>query len=112
MNISSSHDFPAFYCAKTYNKIKSPLKVDNPKDAAHIISMHKKLRMNTGMLFTVPIPDDHSLNPKEVELKIIDSLKKAKSLNIIGKDVTPFLLKELNENADGKFLEASKFLNK
>lgn len=58
----------------------------------------------------VSVPKEHALNPNEVEIEISKALEKAKRMRIKGKNVTPLLLKELNEITSGKFLKTSKYI--
>ncbi len=44
-----------------------------------------------------------------IEESIQKALKEADSLNITGKDVTPFLLKRVSEITEGKSLSSSMF---
>lgn len=66
------------------------------------------LGINTGILFTVSIPEKYALQPSVVDAAIVEALKKASSMRITGKQVTPFLLSELNKITRGQSLEASE----
>lgn len=59
-------------------------------------------------MFTVPIPEKYALDSKEMESAIHKALENAKYQNISGKNVTPFLLEELNRITHGQSLQASK----
>lgn len=61
------------------------------------------------MLFGVPIPDEHSLEPELIEEVIQAALTsiERKEKNIMGKEVTPFLLEKVKTLTSGKSLDAS-----
>ncbi|XP_043495368.1 pseudouridine-metabolizing bifunctional protein C1861.05 [Polistes fuscatus] len=107
VNIGHTYNFPAFYCAETYDQLKAPFKVKDSKDAADFIRIQRELNLSTGILLAVSVPKEHALNPNEVETEISKALEKAKRMHIKGKNVTPLLLKELNEMTSGKFLKTN-----
>lgn len=107
IKIGETNYFPAFYCTETFRKIKVPRKVSNPKQAAMILKAQRDLGLQTGLLFAVPIPEKYALDPKEMDSAICKALENAKSRGITGKDVTPFLLEELNRITRGQSLQAN-----
>lgn len=108
IKIGETPEFPAFYCSETSDKIKAPCRVSNANEAAAVLQAQRTLGINTGILFAVPIPEEHALKPDIVESAISEALRKADSTNVTGKQVTPFLLSELNEITCGQSLDASK----
>ncbi|XP_043263251.1 pseudouridine-metabolizing bifunctional protein C1861.05 [Colletes gigas] len=110
IKIGKTNHFPAFYCTETFNKIETPHKVSSSKEAANILKYQIKLGLRTGLLFAVPIPKTYALDPKEMELAICKALESAKCKDITGKNVTPFLLEELNKITKGQSLQANAAL--
>nr|XP_003706990.2 PREDICTED: pseudouridine-metabolizing bifunctional protein C1861.05 [Megachile rotundata]XP_012148993.1 PREDICTED: pseudouridine-metabolizing bifunctional protein C1861.05 [Megachile rotundata]XP_012148994.1 PREDICTED: pseudouridine-metabolizing bifunctional protein C1861.05 [Megachile rotundata] len=110
IKIGETNHFPAFYCTETFQKLKVPHRVSNSKEAADTLKAQKELNLQTGLLFVVPIPQKYALDPKEMELAICKALEKAKSNHVSGKDVTPFLLKEVNNITHGQSLQANMAL--
>jgi len=108
IKIGETLEFPAFHCSETSDKIKAPCKISNAKEAADIVQIQRVLGINTGILFAVPIPEKYALQPSVMDAAISEALKKANAMRIIGKQVTPFLLSELNEITRGQSLEASE----
>lgn len=108
IKVGKTPEFPAFYCSKTSNEIRAPCRVSSAKEAADIMEAQKALNIDTGVLFAVSIPDKYTLDPAVVDSCIHEALKKASAMHITGKNVTPFLLSELNEITRGRSLEASK----
>ncbi|XP_034185850.2 uncharacterized protein LOC117606921 [Osmia lignaria lignaria] len=107
IKIGDTNHFPAFYCTETFQKIKVPHRVSDSMEAANILKAQKELNLQTGLLFAVPIPQKYALNPKEIELAICKALENAKSNHVSGKNVTPFLLEELNKITHGQSLQAN-----
>jgi len=72
------------------------------------VETQKVLGINTGILFAVSIPEKYALQPSVMDAAISEALKKANVMCVTGKQVTPFLLSELNEITRGQSLEASE----
>ena len=108
LTIGDSNNFPAFYCRETFDKIRAPMRLSNPEEAALLIRAQRKLNLDSGVLLAVPIPESHALDPKDIENSIQESLKKAKAKNISGKEITPFLLQEIAELTAGRSVQASE----
>ncbi|KAK9298423.1 hypothetical protein QLX08_008218 [Tetragonisca angustula] len=110
VKIGKTDYFPAFYCTETYQKTKVPHTVSNSQEAAKILKAQRELGLQTGLLFAVSIPEEYALDSKEMELAICNALESAKSKNINGKNVTPFLLEEINKITHGQSLRANMAL--
>lgn len=108
IKIGKTPEFPAFYCSETLDKIKAPYKVSNAKEAADIVETQRALGINTGILFAVSIPEKYTLKPDIVDYAISEALERATVIHVTGKQVTPFLLNELNKITCGQSLEASE----
>ncbi|EFN87201.1 Uncharacterized protein yeiN [Harpegnathos saltator] len=107
VKIGETLDFPAFYCLKTLNEVKAPCRVSNAEEAADIVQTQRTLGINTGILFAVPIPHEYALDPTVMDVAIREALKKANEARVTGKQVTPFLLSQLNEITHGQSLGAN-----
>lgn len=113
VTIGDSRNFPAFYSRETFDKLESPMRVNDPQEAAALVTAQNQLGLNTGILLAVPIPREHSLDPQEVEKAIEEALGAAKRHKFItGKQVTPFLLEKLSALTGGTSLKANKALIK
>lgn len=110
VKIGKTDYFPAFYCTETFQRTKVLHTVSNSQEAAKILKAQRELGLQTGLLFAVPIPEEYALDSKEMELAICNALESAKSKNISGKNVTPFLLEELNKITHGQSLRANMAL--
>ncbi|XP_071561331.1 uncharacterized protein [Temnothorax nylanderi] len=107
VKIGDTPEFPAFYCSETSDKIKAPCRVSNAKEAAGIVETQGVLGIGTGILFAVSIPEKYALQPSVVDAAISEALTKANAMRVTGKQVTPFLLNELNKITRGQSLEAN-----
>uniref|UniRef100_A0A7N2KMQ2 Pseudouridine-5'-phosphate glycosidase n=1 Tax=Quercus lobata TaxID=97700 RepID=A0A7N2KMQ2_QUELO len=100
-----TNEFPAFFTETSGCKV--PCRVDGPEDYANV-----KLKLNTGVLFAVPIPKEHSASGSIIESAIQRALKEARDKNITGNAETPFLLSKVNELTGGASLAANMALVK
>ncbi|KAI8992331.1 Indigoidine synthase A family protein [Pilobolus umbonatus] len=100
-----AHQFPAFYTPTS--GFKSPLKLDNVTEAAKIMVAHHHLRMKTGMLFAVPIPEGSAADAESIQIAIQTAIMDARKNKVTGKDETPFLLKRITELTEGKSLASN-----
>jgi pseudouridine-5'-phosphate glycosidase len=62
------------------------------------------------MLVANPVPEKDEIPANEMESIIESACKTAAEQNIIGKELTPFLLKEIVEKTSGRSLETNKAL--
>lgn len=98
-------EFPSFYSSKS--GFKSPLRLDTTESIALLLKAKWDLGLNGAVLIANPIPKEYELEQPIIEKYILDALAEAKSLNIKGKEVTPFLLKYIAANTRGESLEAN-----
>jgi len=98
-------EFPSFYSSKSgYN---SPLRLDTPQAFAQLLSAKWGLGLNGSVLIANPIPAAFEMDPADIEQHITQALEEANRQQIIGKQVTPFLLKHIASNTQGESLEAN-----
>ncbi|OOF65452.1 pseudouridine-5'-phosphate glycosidase [Rodentibacter sp. Ppn85] len=79
-------------------------------DISHIANMIKtkwELKLQGGVVVANPIPEADALAPEYIDSIIENAVKEAEEQNIIGKDITPFLLGKIVELTGGKSLEAN-----
>lgn len=100
--------FPAFFCNESSEKV--PLRLDTPKEIADMIKVKWDLGLNGGILVANPIDRKYSLSKEMIDNVINEAILEMNSLNIIGKEVTPFLLAKINEITKGNSLAANKQL--
>ncbi|XP_066446345.1 uncharacterized protein [Eleutherodactylus coqui] len=100
-----SRDFPAFFT--TRSGFLAPYHVSNEQEAAQLIASSLELRLGSGVLITVPIPEEYAASGQMIEKAIQQALAEARMQGIVGKEVTPFLLRRVNEITGGKSLDSN-----
>ena len=66
--------------------------------------------MNSSTLIVNPVPEKNEIPHNEIEKTIYGAIKYAGKKKIIGKDLTPFLLKEVVKKTAGISLETNRAL--
>jgi pseudouridine-5'-phosphate glycosidase len=100
-----SEEFPAFFTRRSGSQ--SPLVARSIDEIAHTLRMSKQLSNQAGVVLAVPIPAQYEADGSEIERAIQFALADASRLNIIGREVTPFVLKRIYELTDGRSLAAN-----
>ena len=103
-------DLPAFYSTKSGFKVD--YRIDSAVDIAQILKTKWDLSIDGGVLVTIPIPQEYELTLDVMNKAINEAITQADSENIIGKDITPYLLSKVNELTHGESLEANMKLIK
>ena len=103
-------DLPAFYSTKSGFKVD--YRIDSAADIAQILKTKWDLSIDGGVLVTIPIPQEFELTLDIMNKAINEAITQADSENIIGKDITPYLLSKVNELTHGESLEANMNLIK
>lgn len=99
-----SDDFPSFYTRRS--GFKAMANLETPEQCADLIFANRLLKLNSGMLIAVPIPEAAEFaDPELLERVIQDAMKE--SSGISGKDITPFLLAKVKELTGGSSLDAN-----
>lgn len=105
-----THEFPAFFTRESGFRVDHRL--ESPEDVANIIEIHRMLASGTGLLIVNPIPAPDALNSNySVEL-IDNAVAEADRRGISQKELTPFLLEQVNSLSDGMSLNANVALIK
>lgn len=100
-----TEEFPAFYCRMSGLPVDR--RIDAPEQVADVMRMKWSLRLDGGLLITVPVPESHAMSAEEVDGVIASALEDAERRGIRGKDVTPFLLANIVERTGGRSLETN-----
>ncbi|RCK43953.1 pseudouridine-5'-phosphate glycosidase [Thalassospira profundimaris] len=98
-------EFPAFYSVESGHK--APLRLDSPQDLAAFLKSKWEFGLEGGVVIGNPPEVDKALAREAIEGAIEDALADAKEQNILGRDVTPFLLARVTNLTEGKSLEAN-----
>ena len=99
---------PCFWSEKT--NLDVDLKINNIKELINIVDNRKKLKQKNSLLIYNPVQKKYSINNTKVEKWIKLAEKKAKKGKVVGKDLTPYLLKEISILSKGLTVKANTSL--
>ena len=98
-------ELPAFYTA--HSGLGVDYQIDSPEEAANIIVEKRKNSLMGGILITNPIPEEYAMDSKTINDAIEKALSMADEQGIKGKEITPFLLKNIVDITGGDSLESN-----
>ncbi|KAI2016194.1 hypothetical protein LOY97_000814 [Ophidiomyces ophidiicola] len=101
-------DFPAFFTRDS--GITSPRVVQDEADAAAIIYAQSTLQLSSGILFTNPVPEEHSFSKPEMDAIIAKAIELSHLEGVHGSDNTPYILAKIKELSDGRSVETNRAL--
>jgi pseudouridine-5'-phosphate glycosidase len=101
-------EFPAFY--SPVSGLKLHLRMDTPQEIASFLKVKWQLNLKGGAVIANPIPAENALDEAMIEQAIVSAVEEANDNAIQGKELTPFLLKKLNEVTGGESQKANKAL--
>lgn len=102
--------FPAFFTRNS--GCHAPLSMHDVESLARFVQAQKQLRATSGAVVGVPLPKESEADLAVVEAAVQQSLRELSEKSIEGRDVTPYVLKRVNELTKGKSLEANLALVK
>lgn len=100
-----TNELPAFFTRKSGNYV--PLRMDEVSEIAHFVKVKEDLELGGGNLVVNPIPEEHELAPEYINGLIETAVAESVEQNVLGKDITPFLLARIVELSEGKSLAAN-----
>jgi len=107
--VSYNSDYmPGFWYDETIYTVDQNFK--NIDDIANYLKLVEETNHNSSVLIFNKVPKKNSIEKSLVENWIIQSIEKAKKNLIRGKDLTPFLISEINKLSKNKTLEANTAL--
>ena len=81
--------------------------MDDPKEVADAIHAAEDMGFEGGMLVTVPIPVEWSMDADYINGAIDKALTEADAQGVVGKQITPFLLAKIKEITGGSSLASN-----
>lgn len=99
------NEFPSFYSRKS--GFLSPLRLDGPNSIAAMLKAKWEIGLEGSVLIANPVPEKFEVENEKIESYIVEALFQAKQQMITGKEVTPFLLKQISQQTKGESLEAN-----
>ena len=107
--ISYKSDYmPGFWYDETIYAVDQNF--TNVDDIANYLKLIEETNHNSSVLIFNKVPKKHSIEKNLIENWINKSIEKAKLNHIRGKDLTPFLITEINALSKNKTLEANTAL--
>ena len=98
-------EFPAFYSRSSGSKLNAQF--NNPKEIAKMFRAHCVLNLNSALLVANPVPQGDEISKNIIENYIDIALAECSEKKIVGKEVTPFLLKKIVELSNGESLKTN-----
>lgn len=100
-----SDDVAGFYSRSSGHR--APLRVDDAAAAARLISLQRRLGLDTGVLITVPLPPDIALPAADVQAAVERAEADADAAGVHGPASTPFVLGRVAEITGGRSVRAN-----
>jgi pseudouridylate synthase len=101
-------EFPAFYTRKSGFKVD--FRVETPEELARAIQAKWDLKLQGGLVISNPIPEEFAMSQDLINESIDEAVEKADQLDIRGKELTPFLLSEIESYTRGESLKSNQEL--
>jgi pseudouridine-5'-phosphate glycosidase len=98
-------ELPAFYSRES--GLGVDVRVDGAEEVAALWRAHRDLGAPGAILLCVPPPDAAALPAADVRNEIERALERAEREGVRGKEITPFLLREVARLTEGRSLEAN-----
>lgn len=96
---------PAFYTRESEISLRH--RADTPEELAQVVHVKEELDLKGGILVVNPIPEESSMDSAYINGIIEKSIANSIRDHVSGKDVTPYLLKDIVEQTKGESLKAN-----
>ena len=103
-----TNEFPAFYSRNS--GLCGLLRIENSGEAALVYRKNMEAGLSMSTLIVNPVPEKDEIPNNKIEKITYGAIKYAREKKIKGKDLTPFLLKEIVKKTGGRSLETNKAL--
>ncbi|KPI93353.1 Pseudouridine-5'-phosphate glycosidase [Papilio xuthus] len=101
----ATDDFPAFYTTRSGHR--APHRAADAPHAARILHAARQLRLRSGVVVAVPVPQEYAMDENVIEESIQQALENAKKEGIQGKEVTPYILAAVAKATGGASLSTN-----
>jgi pseudouridylate synthase len=98
-------ELPGFY-SRTSGR-RAPIRVDDAREAAALMTRHAALGLGSGILFCVPLPQEAAIPQDEMEGVIAAAVRDVEALGIHGPASTPAVLSRVAELTSGRSVVAN-----
>jgi pseudouridine-5'-phosphate glycosidase len=96
---------PAFYTQDSGYPVD--YRIDNVTDAALAMKTKWDMGIDGGLVIANPVPEEHALDPAEIDDVIDEAIQQMKRDGISGKETTPFLLSTIADKTGGRSLDTN-----
>ncbi|PIC78350.1 pseudouridine-5-phosphate glycosidase [Sporosarcina sp. P19] len=97
--------FPAFYTRNSAHHVD--YRVDEIDMMAEMLRVKWNLGLEGSAIIANPIPEEYAMDQEYMDGLVSDALKEAEKMGISGKNLTPHMLKRVQEMTGGKSLKAN-----
>ena len=98
-------EMPAFYTRAS--GLPVDVRADTPEEVVTLLRARRQLDLGGALLVTVPVPAEEQVSGHLEQQALQRSLEEAQSAGIVGRELTPFLLKRMAELTGGATLRAN-----
>ena len=98
-------EFPSFFTRRS--GFRAPMRLNTSEQVARVVQANGALALGSGMLVAVPVPAAQSGDDAVIDAAIRTALHEAEAGGVHGKDITPFLLRTVNELTHGASLSSN-----
>ncbi|MFC4601774.1 pseudouridine-5'-phosphate glycosidase [Cohnella hongkongensis] len=97
--------FASFYSRQS--GLLADIRLDTPNEVAAVMDAKWRLGLSGGILVANPVPAENEIPFEEINVYIEQAVAEAARDGITGKDVTPYLLRRINELTGGRSLSTN-----
>lgn len=101
-------EFPVFYSRKGGGKLS--WSADTVEELSGFVRSHIEMKTGSGVLVANPPPKAFEMSRDQIEALVGSAIAKSISQGVVGKNITPFLLEEINKKTGGKSVETNMAL--
>ena len=96
---------PGFWYSETHNIVDNNF--EDISDISNFLKLNDKLNHNKSILIFNKVPEVNAINKDKINVWINNALVNAEKNKVSGKELTPFLIKEINNFSNNKTLKAN-----
>lgn len=101
----ATDELPGFFVRQTGLRLAA--RADTPAEIASLLASQRALGLRQALLVTVPPPEATALPADQVEIWLAAAIAEANQCGVSGRDLTPFLLRQLVERSNGMTLQSN-----
>ncbi len=101
-------EFPAFLSRTSGLRLEHVL--ESPQEVAVVLRTMRESGSRSGLLLAKPVPSQEAIPGDELAEWVSAAQREARSQSIGGKQLTPFLLAQIQERSEGRALQSNRAL--